>query len=175
MFGAVLLGQVTPLIIISGMAVLVLFIGWLIHGLVTNWSAQTASSKPLTVPVQPLPVVTPIAESSKSVPVSSEAAALARITAQTQSLNFDRIGHATATEADDLKDIAGIGPLLERKLHSLGVYTFRQISQLAPEDVIQLNTIIEFLPGRIDRDDWTGQARRLHERKHGRPGNPEIH
>ncbi|WP_254448398.1 hypothetical protein [Spirosoma rhododendri] len=92
---------------------------------------------------------------------------LSRIAARAGELNIDRIGRATPTDADDLKDIIGIGPFLERKLHSLGIYTFRQISNFTQEDSKQVNELIEFFPGRIDRDDWVGQAKALHERKHG--------
>ena len=50
-----------------------------------------------------------------------EATVLNRIAVRASELNFDRIGRASATEADDLKDIVGVGPFLERKLHSLAL------------------------------------------------------
>ena len=64
-----------------------------------------------------------------------EAAVLSRIAARATEVNFDRIGRASASEADDLKDIVGIGPFLERKLHSLGIYTFKQVASFTKEDV----------------------------------------
>lgn len=97
---------------------------------------------------------------------NSEAAVLSRIAARADELNFDRIGRATAAEADDLKDISGIGPFLERKLHSLGIFTFRQVSNFTKEDINKVNEIIEFFPGRIERDNWVDQARGFHERKY---------
>lgn len=100
-------------------------------------------------------------------PGNTEAAVLNRIAARADELNFDRIGRATAAEADDLKDIMGIGPFLERKLHSLGIYTYRQIANFTKPDSEQVNEIIEFFPGRIERDDWVSQAKQFHERKHG--------
>lgn len=98
-------------------------------------------------------------------PLNDEAAALTRIAARAGELNFDRIGRASATEADDLKDIVGVGPFLERKLHAIGIYTFRQIASFNQDDIEQVNDIIEFFPGRIERDNWVGQAREFANRK----------
>lgn len=98
---------------------------------------------------------------------NSEAAVLNRIAARANEINFDRIGRATAAEADDLKDIIGVGPFLERKLHSLGIYTFRQVANFTKEDVDKVNSIIEFFPGRIERDNWVDQSKVFHEKKYG--------
>ena len=103
----------------------------------------------------------------KSLGGNSEAAVLNRIASRANEVNFDRIGRATAAEADDLKDIIGIGPFLERKLHSLGIYTFRQVANFTKEDIVKVNELIEFFPGRIDRDNWVDQAKEFYDRKHG--------
>lgn len=73
----------------------------------------------------------------------------------------NRIVKTEATQRDDLKQIEGIGPFIEEKLNDLGIYTYEQISQLDDDLVEVLTTAIEFFPGRIDRDDWVGQADRL--------------
>ncbi|AQG78797.1 hypothetical protein [Spirosoma montaniterrae] len=111
------------------------------------------------------PVVMPPA--SSTVAGNSEAAVLSRIAARADELNFDRIGRATAADADDLKDIVGVGPFLERKLHSLGIYTFRQVANFTKEDIDKVNEIIEFFPGRIERDNWVEQSRAFYDRKYG--------
>lgn len=111
-------------------------------------------------PIPPAPVV-------MSALGSLEDSILQRIAARANELNFDRIGLASASEADDLKDIVGIGPFLERKLHSLGIYTFRQIASFEKEDINKVNEIIEFFPGRIERDHWVDQSKLFHERKYG--------
>ena len=98
---------------------------------------------------------------------SSEAAVLSRSASRVGELNFDRIGRAVASDADDLKNIVGVGPFLERKLHSLGIYTFRQISNFTKEDIDKVNEIIEFFPGRIERDNWVGQSKVFYEKKNG--------
>ncbi len=81
----------------------------------------------------------------------------------------DQIAMASSEERDDLKQINGIGPFIEEKLNDLGIYTFEQVSQLDEEMVGTLTTAIEFFPGRIDRDDWVGQADRLFYTKGNTP------
>ncbi|MBI5917096.1 MAG: hypothetical protein HY842_17125 [Bacteroidetes bacterium] len=65
---------------------------------------------------------------------------------------------ATADQKNDLTKIKGIGSFLEKKLNSLGIYTFGQISQFRPDFIEKVTTAIEFFPGRIERDNWVGQA-----------------
>ncbi|MCB0518167.1 MAG: hypothetical protein H6577_06345 [Lewinellaceae bacterium] len=76
-----------------------------------------------------------------------------------------KIPLATAAEKDDLTMIKGIGGFIEKKLNGLGIYTFEQISKLDHETIESLTNAIEFFPGRIERDDWVGQAARLHDIK----------
>lgn len=61
---------------------------------------------------------------------------------------------------DDLKKISGVGPALEKKLHALGVYTFAQIAAFTPDDIAKVDERLNF-KGRIERDDWLGQAAAL--------------
>ncbi|MBZ8132269.1 NADH-quinone oxidoreductase subunit NuoE [Afifella sp. IM 167] len=61
-------------------------------------------------------------------------------------------------EKDDLKKISGVGPVLEEKLHGLGIWHFHQIAAWSDEEVAWVGTFLSF-PGRIERDDWIGQAK----------------
>lgn len=63
---------------------------------------------------------------------------------------------------DDLKVIDGIGPKLEQVLNKLGILTFSQIAAWTPSDVSRLDEQLR-LNGRIVRDDWAGQAKKLAE------------
>jgi small subunit ribosomal protein S2 len=63
-------------------------------------------------------------------------------------------------EPDDLKKIAGIGPALERRLHELGVTKIEQVANFTDEDIENVDIVLNF-KGRIQRDDWVGQARAL--------------
>jgi predicted flap endonuclease-1-like 5' DNA nuclease len=76
-------------------------------------------------------------------------------------------------EPDDLKLIVGVGPVLERMLHNLGVTTFRQIARWTERDIAEFDAKLPEFPGRIQRDQWVTQARALHESKYGQ-GPPEL-
>lgn len=62
---------------------------------------------------------------------------------------------------DDLTLINGVGPFLEKKLNNIGIYTYEQISSLNAETIVEVTEAIEFFPGRIEKDNWVGQANRL--------------
>lgn len=68
---------------------------------------------------------------------------------------------ASADEKDDLTLLNGVGPFLEKKLNSIGIYTYAQIAALDSETIPVVTEAIEFFPGRIEKDNWTGQAKRL--------------
>lgn len=69
-------------------------------------------------------------------------------------------GQTEDAEPDDLKRIKGIGPVLERKLHSLGVRQFSQIAEFSPDDVAKIDAVLNF-KGRIERENWIEQAREM--------------
>ncbi len=68
---------------------------------------------------------------------------------------------------DDLKLIVGIGPVLERMLHQLGITTYRQIARWTDRDIDEFDARLPEFPGRIRRDAWVTQARALHQSVHG--------
>jgi len=68
---------------------------------------------------------------------------------------------------DDLKLIVGVGPVLERMLHRLGVSTYRQIARWTERDIDDIDAKLPEFPGRIRRDAWVTQARELHQSKYG--------
>ncbi len=63
-------------------------------------------------------------------------------------------------EADDLKKISGVGPVLEQKLNELGIYHFEQIANFSVTDISAIDEALSF-KGRIERDDWLEQASTL--------------
>ena len=73
---------------------------------------------------------------------------------------------------DDLKLIVGVGPVLERMLHQLGVGTYRQIAHWSERDIDEFDAKLHEFPGRIRRDAWVTQARALHQSKYGAPPSP---
>ncbi|MEP1198396.1 50S ribosomal protein L21 [Tateyamaria sp.] len=64
---------------------------------------------------------------------------------------------AAASDGDDLKQLSGVGPALEKKLHAAGVTTFAQIAAWTPEDVAAMDEKLSF-KGRIEREGWIAQA-----------------
>ena len=59
--------------------------------------------------------------------------------------------------ADDLKKIRGIGPQNEARLNELGIWHFDQIAAWTPAEIEWVGDHLAF-PGRIEREDWLGQA-----------------
>ncbi len=62
--------------------------------------------------------------------------------------------------ADKLTEINGIGPVIEEKLEALGITTFKQIAELSPERIVEIDEQLSF-KGRIDREEWVAQAKKL--------------
>lgn len=66
--------------------------------------------------------------------------------------------------ADDLKEISGVGPKLEKTLNKLGFWHFHQIAEWKKSDVAIVDDELSF-KGRIERDDWIKQAKALAKKK----------
>ena len=60
--------------------------------------------------------------------------------------------------ADDLKELSGVGPALEKKLHEAGVTTFAQIAAWTEADIADMDEKLSF-KGRIEREGWVEQAK----------------
>ena len=65
-----------------------------------------------------------------------------------------------AEGGDDLKQLSGVGPALEKKLHEAGVTTFAQIAAWTEADVAAMDEKLSF-KGRIEREGWIEQAKEL--------------
>ena len=65
-----------------------------------------------------------------------------------------------AAAADDLKELKGVGPALEKKLHDAGVTSFAQIAAWGADDIAEMDDKLSF-KGRIERDGWIEQAKKL--------------
>ena len=63
-------------------------------------------------------------------------------------------------EPDDLKQISGVGPVLEKKLHGLGITKFAQVAAFTADDIAKVDDALSF-KGRIERDNWLDQAAEL--------------
>jgi len=76
-------------------------------------------------------------------------------------LDFESIGKGDKYNADSLMQINGIGPYIEQRLNEIGIYNYSQISKLQLKDIVIITHLIDFFPGRIERDNWVQQANAL--------------
>jgi large subunit ribosomal protein L19 len=61
---------------------------------------------------------------------------------------------------DELTQIKGVDAELATRLNGIGVIKFEQIANFSDEDIANVDEVLT-LNGRIEKDDWTGQAQRL--------------
>ncbi|MEO9862400.1 MAG: 50S ribosomal protein L21 [Yoonia sp.] len=64
---------------------------------------------------------------------------------------------ARGGQPDDLKRISGVGPALEKKLHSNGIFHFDQVAAWTADEIAYMDDQLSF-KGRIERDEWLKQA-----------------
>jgi len=64
---------------------------------------------------------------------------------------------------DDLQTIFGIGPVTERGLNQLGITSYSQLAELKRHDIEKIANALEIVPGKIERENWVGNARRTLE------------
>ena len=63
-------------------------------------------------------------------------------------------------QRDDLKQIFGIGPVTEKALNKLGITSYSQLAGLKRHEIEKIAEALQIFPGRIERDNWVGNARR---------------
>lgn len=66
---------------------------------------------------------------------------------------------------DDLKQIKGVGPVIEKTLNELGIFRYRQIAEMSEFEIDRVAQRLKGFRSRIYREDWIGQARDLQFRK----------
>lgn len=63
-------------------------------------------------------------------------------------------------EADDLTKIDGIDELLAARLKQINCVKFEQVANLSDEEIANIDELLT-LNGRIENEDWVGQAQKL--------------
>ena len=122
---------------------------------------KPAASQPSAVPVAaPQPAV--MAAAASTAPAAALLVRLPPVENETELPGQRPAGLVTARDdtPDDLKLIKGIGRQNEGRLHGLGIWHFEQIADWTPENVEWVGGYLAF-PGRIEREDWVGQAKLL--------------
>ena len=119
--------------------------------------------------LQPLGAVTGEVKKAKAVKaekVAAEAAVDAgALPEETDDKKRPQVADAPAQGAsDDLEIISGIGPVLVKKLNSLGVFYFEQIASWGEPEMAWIDEYLSF-KGRVARERWIPQAQELAEKK----------
>lgn len=87
-----------------------------------------------------------------------EGVILERVSQRSNDLDWAKIGISEGKNPDDLTMINGIDEFTQKKLNSLGVFTYGQISNFDSEASETVNDSLELLPGKITELAWTQQA-----------------
>ena len=140
--------------------VVCLLLGWIfcseLKPLVQSNETSTAPSAPEPAPapaVEPAPVTAPFAQAPEvEAPV---------VEAVEDAVRPEALSGARDGGADDLKMIKGVGPKLEIMLNELGFYHFDQIAGWSAAEVAWVNDNLTGFKGRVSRDNWVEQARKL--------------
>lgn len=64
-----------------------------------------------------------------------------------------------------MKQIKGVGPVIEKTLNELGICLFSQIAKMSEVEIDRVAQRLKGFRSRIYREDWIGQARDLQFRK----------
>ena len=135
-----------------------LLLGWIfcseLKPLVQPNDTSAAPSAPEPAPVsEPAPATAPVAQAPK--------AEAPEVEAVEDAVRPEALSGARDGGADDLKMIKGVGPKLEVMLNELGFYHFDQIAGWSSAEVAWVNDNLTGFKGRVSRDNWVEQARKL--------------
>ena len=157
LFASVCIGGVVGVI-----AAIVLALGWREpapgpHQ--TEAPVAKAAPAPTAAAPKPAPAPAPAAAAVAQAPATSGESAQAPATSGESKPEF--LSEARAGGADDLKQIKGVGPKLEKTLHGMGIFHFDQIATWGPKEQAWIDDNLEGFKGRATRDNWVEQAKVL--------------
>lgn len=170
-FVALLLAIVVAIVLLMGF-----------HGKTPEAPAEADSHAAAAVPAsQPAPASAPVSEPAapaaaaeavaapapEPAPAPAPApvpAAKAEVAAAPDASDADKpqmLDAARDGGPDDLKQIKGIGPKLEKMLHGMGVFHFDQVAAWTDRELAWVDQNLEGFKGRASRDEWVSQAKTL--------------
>jgi len=120
-------------------------------------AAEEAEAKALTEKAAKKATAKAPAKKAAAKPAAKKAPAEAAPAAEKKPRTLTK---ARKAGADDLKLISGVGPKLEGVLNDLGFYHFDQVAAWTPDHIAWVDARLKF-KGRIERDDWISQAKKL--------------
>ncbi len=86
---------------------------------------------------------------------------LARIKSRNKQVDFGRIGKTNPRSKDNLKELKGLGALIEQKFHAIGINSFAQLANFNEYDQKLFNFFLELPQGKIESEKWVVQAKAL--------------
>lgn len=75
--------------------------------------------------------------------------------------------HGDGNAPDNLQQIKGIGPAIEKTLNEMGIFRFDQIAAMSEYEIDRVAQRLKGFRSRIYREDWMGQARELRDQHTG--------
>lgn len=112
---------------------------------------------PNPAPTAPKPAAAPAAAAPKPTPTPQPAAS----GSGGEALRPAGLSAPRGGKADDLKQIKGVGPKLEKLCNELGFWHFDQVAAWTPDEVAWVDENLKGFKGRVSRDNWVEQARVL--------------
>ena len=163
--GAILIGLIVAVIV-----AIILWMGWqdtnsgnasdATTGTATTSTAAARSDAMATAasPVAAKPAATKAAAKPAAAKPAAKAAAKPAAKAAAKPAVLAK---ARAGGADNLKMIKGVGPVLEKALHTTGVFHFDQVGAWTKADAEWFDDNVKGANGRVIRDGWVKQAKIL--------------
>ncbi len=140
----------------------------LVAGLVLGMpgGARSGRAASAAMPVAEMPpvaaphVVAPRVAVAEAAPAPAAFVAMPAATSSAPiSSGPERLTAPRGGKADDLKEIEGIGPAMEKLVNEMGFYHFSQIASWSDADVAMVDGEMKTFKGRITRDRWVPQAK----------------
>ena len=168
--GAILIGLIVAVIV-----AIILWMGWqdtnsgnasdATTGTATTSTAAARSDATATAasPVAAKPAATKAAaKPAAAKPAAAKPAAKAAAKPAAKAAAKPAVlAKARAGGADNLKMIKGVGPVLEKALHTTGVFHFDQVGAWTKADAEWFDDNVKGANGRVIRDGWVKQAKIL--------------
>ncbi len=124
--------------------------------------ASAVSALASIIKAPPLPAANPVTAAFPAAPPASSSQSVIPAVLPEYDPALGLIFKIAPPDADDLTRIKGIASVLEKRLHDLGIYTWRQIASWEERHIREFSSRLAF-KDRIVREKWVEQARSLNE------------
>ena len=147
-FAYSVLGAILICLIVAVIVAIILWMGWqdTNSGTASDATTAAATSSAAARTDATATAVSPVAAKPAATKAAAKPAVLAK---------------ARAGGADNLKMIKGVGPVLEKALHTTGVFHFDQVGAWTKADAEWFDDNVKGANGRVIRDGWVKQAKIL--------------